>query len=361
MGKSLVEHFATIEDPRRGRVAHDLVETLVIVTCGVLAERESFVDIADWACIKADWLRRFLRLEGGVPSHDTLNRIFRLLDPKSFETAFRAWVADVMPAFSQLAIDGKSLRGTAKTSPVHLVSAFATELGLVLAQRRVADKGGELEAVPELLQALELSGCLVSLDALGCQREIASAIRARGADYLLAVKGNQPTLRQAVELAFADEPEFAAHESQARSHGRRSLQVVQVVANAGHVDTALWPDCRSIGRVLSLRVEKGRAQGIEQRYYISSAALDAEMMAAAVRRHWAIENDLHWRLDVTLREDACAVRRDHAPENLSIVRRIILNLLKLDSSHPKLSLRRRRNLAAWDDDERARVFGMHNL
>jgi hypothetical protein len=141
MGKSLVERFAVIEDPRRGRVTHDLVEMLVIVTCGVLAKQESFVEIADWAQIKAAWFRRFLRLDNGIPSHDTMNRLFRLLDPKAFESVFRAWVADVMPAFSQVAIDGKSLRGSRAHSPVHWVSAFATDLGLVLAQQRVADKG----------------------------------------------------------------------------------------------------------------------------------------------------------------------------------------------------------------------------
>lgn len=358
MGKSLVERFAVIEDPRRGRVTHDLVEMLVIVTCGVLAKQERFVEIADWAQIKAAWFRRFLRLDNGIPSHDTMNRLFRLLDPKAFESVFRTWVADVMPAFTQIAIDGKSLRGSGTRSPVHLVSAFATDLGLVLAQQRVADKGGELGAVPELLAALDLRGCLVSLDAQGCQREIARQIRARGADYLLAVKGNQPTLREALEDAFADQADAPAHESNTTGHGRQTLQIAQVLQNTGQVDAQRWPDCRSLARVLSLRIENGQARRIEQRYYISSAELDADTFAAAVRRHWAVENDLHWRLDVTLREDACVVQRDHAPENLSIVRRIVLNLLKLDPTHPKLSVRRRAGLAAWDDDERERVFGI---
>lgn len=362
MGKSLVEHFAVIEDPRRGPVTHNLVEMLVIACCALFSEVETFVDMAEWARYKEAWLRGFLRLEHGLPSHDTLNRVFRLLDPKSFEAVFRAWVADTLPAFGgQIAIDGKSLRGARRANPIHLVSAFATEMGLVLAQEGVPDKGGETAAIPDLLRALEVRGCLVSLDALGCQREIAGVIREREAHYLLAVKGNQPSLRQALEDAFADSPEAPAHEQTLKGHGRRSAQLAQVIANTGQVDTALWPDCQSLGRVLSIRSEAGKPGQIEARYYISSAQLDPNALALAVRRHWAIENDLHWRLDVTLGEDACTVRRDNAPQNLSILRRLILNLLKQDTAHPKRSLRLRRKAAGWDDDERMRVLGIQAL
>lgn len=353
--------FAVIEDPRQGRVTHDLVEMLVIVTCALFSEVETFVDIAEWARYKEAWLRRFLRLENGLPSHDTLNRLFRLLDPKGFEAVFQAWVGDVLGVFGHVAIDGKSLRGARRKSPVHMVSAFATELGMVLAQKGVAAKGSELGAIPDLLSALELRGCLVSLDALGCQREIARQIRDRGADYLLAVKGNQASLHQALKDAFADTPDADEHTQLSRGHGRRSAQMAQVISNAGHVDTALWQGCQTLARIISLRSEAGKAATPELRYYISSAVLTPEELAAAVRRHWAIENDLHWRLDVTFREDACAVRRDNAPENLSIIRRLILNQLKQDTAHPKRSLRLRRKAAGWDDDERARVLGMSAL
>jgi predicted transposase YbfD/YdcC len=358
MGKCLVEHFATIEDPRRGRVSYDLGEMLVIVTCALFAQVETFVDIADWARTRESWFRRFLRLENGLPSHDTLNRVFRLLDPKAFESVFRCWVSDVMTTFAHVAIDGKTLRGSGKKAPVHLVSAFATDLGLVLGQQRVADKGSELAAIPELLRALELKGCLVSLDALGCQRDIAENIREQGADYLLCVKGNQPKLRQMLENAFCDIPKPPMQGNAQLGHGRQVFQIAQVIPNSGHVDPALWADCKSLGRVVSVRIEKGKPGTVEMRYYISSAVLDPDELAAAARRHWAIENGLHWYLDVMLREDACVVRQDHAPQNLSIVRRFILNLLKLDNTHAKISIRRRRNLAAWDDDERARVLGM---
>ena len=361
MGKTLVEHFAVIEDPRRGRVAHDLTEMLVIVTCAMFSEVETFVDIAEWARHKEDWLRRFLRLDNGLPSHDTLNRVFRLLDPKAFEGAFRAWVGETLPAFRHVAIDGKSLRGTDKRNPVHMVSAFATEVGLVLAQREVPNKGSELSAIPHLLDALELRGALVSLDALGCQRDLARQIRGRGADYLLAVKGNQPGLRQALEDAFADQPDVLADEQIREGHGRKSMQIAQVIPNDGLVDREQWPECASLGRVLSLRVPNGKPARLETRYYICSAVLDPDELADTARRHWAIENDLHWRLDVMLREDACAVKRDHAPANLSIVRRIILNMLKLDTTHPKRSVRLRRKCAGWDDDERMRVLQIQRL
>lgn len=353
MGKSLVEHFAVIEDPRRGLVTHNLVEMLEIVTCALFSEVETFVEMAEWARYKEAWLQGFLRLEHGLPSHDRLNWVFRLLDPKSFEAMFRAWVAYTPPAFGgQIAIDGKSLRGAWSANPIHLVSAFATEMGLVLAQEEVADSGGETAAIPDLLRALALRGCPVSLDALGCQRDIAWVIRERDADFLHAVNGNQPSLRQALEDAFADSPEAPAHEYLLSGHGRRSAQLAQGISNTGQVDNALWPNCQSLGRGLSIRSEAGKPGQIEVRYYISSARLDPDAPALAVRRHWAIENDLHGRLEVTLAEDACTVRRDTAPQNLSILRRLILNLLNQDIAHPKRRLRLRRKVKGWDDYER---------
>lgn len=363
MARNLVEHFSVIEDPRRGRVAYDLTEILVIVTCALFSEVETFVDIADWAAYKEPWLRRFLVLKNGVPSHDTLNRVFRLLDPKVFASVFLDWVAEVLPALGHVALDGKSLRGARRTggNPIHLVSAFATEAGLVLAQHQVGHKGSELQGAKALLEALELHGCLVSIDAVGCRTDLAQHIRARGADYLFCVKGNQPKLRQSLEEAFAQDPKEKAFEQTERGHGRRNAWRAEVIVNRGHVDTERWPDCRTLGRIVSLRAEGNKTPRSEARYYISSASLTPEQLARAVRRHWAIENDLHWRLDVMMREDACAVSRDNAPENLSIIRRLILNALKLDKTHPKKSVRSRRKRAAWDDDERMRVLGMAPL
>ena len=362
--RTLVEHFSEIEDPRRAGYAHrhDLVEILVISVCAMFSDVEGFEDIADWARVKEPWLRRFLRLKNGIPSHDTFSRVFRLLDPKAFESAFRGWVASVLPAFGQIAVDGKSLRGSAdgEAGPLHMVSALVTELGLVLGQEAVADKSNEITAIPVLLEALAIRGCLVSIDAMGCQRQIASTIVSRGADYLLAVKNNQPSLRAAIEDAFAEVP-MQGFEHTERSHGRLVLQHAQVIANTAHIDTDLWPGCQRMGRVVSLRLNGNNRQELETRYYISSAALDHQALFTGARNHWAVENNLHWSLDVIFREDASKVRKDNGPRNLALVRKIILNLLRQDTAHPKASFTKRRKMAGWDDDERMRVLGIKPL
>lgn len=362
--KTLAEHFSEIEDPRRTGFAHrhDLVEMLVITTCALFSEVEGYEDIARWARVKESWLRRFLVLRNGIPSSDTFARVFRLLDPKAFECAFRAWAGSIMPAFKQVAIDGKSVRGSGdgERSPLHMVSAFATDVGMVLGQEAVADKSNEITAIPALLDALAIKGCLVSIDAMGCQKDIARAIRARGADYLLAVKNNQRALRQALEDAFIDAP-VSGFEHVCRDHGRTVVQHAQVIENDGHVDTELWPGCTRLGRVMSLRVEGDKRKVLETRYYISSAALAHEQFHAAVRQHWAIENNLHWSLDVVFREDHAKIRKDNGPRNIALIRKIVLNVLKNDTKWPKVSFRGRRKMAGWDDDERMRVLGMKSL
>lgn len=360
----MADYFSEIEDPRRTGFAHrhDLVEMLVITTCALFSEVEGFEDVARWARVKEAWLRRFLTLSNGIPSADTFSRVFRLLEPKAFESAFRAWVASTLTAFNHVAIDGKSLRGSADggRGPVHLVSAFATELGLALGQEAVADKSNEITAIPVLLEALAIKGCLISIDAMGTQREIAHTIRRRGADYLLAVKNNQPSLGCAVEEAFADVP-IEGFEHTERARGRTVLQQVQVIANTTQIDTAVWPECKRIARVVSLRVQGNERQALEARYYISSAELDHQTLFSSVRAHWGIENRLHWSLDVIFREDASKIRKDHGPRNIALLRKIILNVLRQDTTHPKVSLKGRRKMAGWDDDERMRLLGITPL
>jgi predicted transposase YbfD/YdcC len=271
---------------------HDLVEVLVIAVCAIFAEVQGFEDMAEWAQVKEAWLRRFLRLENGIPSHDTFNRIFRILDPKHFEQAFRRWVGGVVRAFGgQVSVDGKSLRGSAAggLGPVHMVSAFATGLGIVLGQEKVADKSNEITAIPALLEALAIEGCLVSIDAMGTQREIARAIRGMGADYLLAVKGNQPTLYEALEGAFVGHWD-EVHNAVQTGHGRHVFQIYRTLPNTGEVDTAVWVGCAMLGRVDSVRVVDGKASPVETRYYISSRTLSTADFAAAVRDHWGIES-----------------------------------------------------------------------
>lgn len=360
-----MDAFAALDDPRRpsNGTLHDFQEILVIAVCAMLSDADNFDDIALWGRLKESWLRRFLTLKNGIPSHNTFERVFRVLDPERFETVFRQWVGGIVTALGgQLAIDGKTLRGSADGDgpPAHMVSAFATDLGLVLGQEKVADKSNEITAIPVLLDALYIKGLLISIDAMGCQRDIAARIIEKDGDYLLAVKGNQPTLLSNVETAFIDCPDNGTPDNHVdTTHGRLVAQISHVLPAADHVDTALWPRCKTIGRVSSFRVVGGKPSELEQRFYISSRTLTAEELALAVRAHWGIENQLHWVLDVNFGEDGCQVRKDHAPQNLSLLKKIVLNLIRADTTDKvKTSLRQKRKRAAWDDNIRMRMLGL---
>jgi predicted transposase YbfD/YdcC len=364
-GTNLIDALAALDDPRRpsNGTLHDFQEILVIAICAMLSDADNFEDIALWGRLKEDWLRRFLTLKNGMPSHDTFERVFRFLDPERFEAVFRQWVGGIVTALGgQMAIDGKTLRGSSDGDrpPAHMVSAFATDLGLVLGQEKVADKSNEITAIPVLLDALYVKGFLVSIDAMGCQRDIAAKIIEKGGDYLLAVKGNQPTLLARIETAFIDcQDECSPYEHVEKSHGRVVAQISHVLPAAGHVDTSLWPQCKMIGRVASFRVVGGKPSELEQRFYISSRDITAEAMAMAVRAHWGIENQLHWMLDVNFGEDGCQVRKDNAPQNLSLLKKIVLNLIRADTTdNVKTSLRQKRKRAAWDDNIRMRMLGL---
>lgn len=357
-----------IDDPRRpsNGTLHDFREILVMAIAAVLSDCDTVEDIADWARMREAWLRRFLVLKNGIPSEDTFLRIFRLLDPKQFEDCFRRWVSGVVTALGgTVAIDGKTVCGSATggESAIHMVSAFATDLGLVLGQEKVAEKSNEITAIPELLAALQVKGLLVSIDAMGCQKDIAAKIVARGGDYLLAVKGNQPSLQASLEAAFIDQRDACdRHEHLADGHGRVVTQIARVLPAQGIVDSSDWPKCQIIARIDSMRVVKDKASELEQRYYISSRALTAEQLAQAVRAHWAIENQLHWHLDVNFGEDASPARKDNAPQNLSLLKKIVLNLIRLDKTdQKKASLRLKRKRAAWDDDLRMNMLGIKPL
>ncbi len=367
--KSLVDWLGEVADPRTGPAKrHDLVEILVVAICGILSGAESWTEIELWGQLKLAWLRRYLRLENGIASHDTFGRVFRLLDSRQFEAAFRGWVKGVIGAVrGGIAVDGKTVRGShdGERRAIHMVSVWATRLGLALGQEKVAEKSNEIDAVPELLQALALKGCLVSIDAMGCQREIARCIRQMGADYLLAVKGNQESLEQSlVEYFDAGRLErlsaSSGHlETVEKDHGRIERRRYWLAENVfGLVDASRWQDCRQVGVVESVRDTGHGKPSVERRYFITSASCNVAEFAAAVRDHWQIENKLHWSLDVIFREDACRVRKDHAAHNFAILRRFGLNLLRLDTSSPKLSLLRRRRRAAWDDDYLARILNL---
>lgn len=357
-----------IPDPRSASngTRHDFVEILVMSVCAMLCGEETFEDIAYWSAAKKDWLQRFLTLKRGAPSADTFARVFRILDPKAFETAFRQWVGHIATALgTQMAIDGKALRGSAQADkpPVHLVTAFSTDKGLALAQEKVADKSNEITAIPALLDALFLKGFLVSIDAMGCQKEIARQITDKQGDYLLAVKGNQPTLHQSLEHAFIDrQGKLPTHEQTDASHGRLVVQIAQVAPAKGIVDLDLWANCKTVGRIDSVRIVAGKQSELEQRYYISSRNLTAQKMAEAVRSHWAIENELHWILDVQFGDDASTVRKDNGPQNLSLLKKIVLNLVRSDTTDQvKRSVAKKRKMAAWEDDFRMRMLGLECL
>ena len=359
-----------IDDPRSpsNGTLHDFREILVMAVAAMLSDCDTVEDIAFWARKKEAWLRQFLLLKNGIPSEDTFLRIFRVLDPKHFEAAFRRWVSGLVGALDgTIAVDGKTVRGSGSggESAIHMVSAFATELGVVLGQEKVAEKSNEITAIPALLEALYLKGLLVSIDAMGCQKGIARQITDQGGDYLLMVKGNQPTLLAAVETAFIDAAPAALinrHQLAEKSHGRITAQIASVLPAKGIVDPAEWPKCKMVCRIDSVCWIGDRESALEQRYYISSRDLSAEDLAAAVKSHWAIENRLHWVLDVSFGEDGSTIRKDHAPQNLSLLKKIVLNIIRSDTTHAaKASLRLKRKAAAWDDEVRMNMLGLRPL
>ena len=370
---SLTDVFAEIPDPRvTGRSKHDLVEMLVVTVCALLCGVDDFVGIEAWANERIDWLRRFLKLGGGIPSHDTFGRLFGLLDRRVVETSFRRWVGGVLPALAEgtvVAIDGKASRRSKATGQqaLHLVSAFATEAQLILGQEACAEKSNELTAIPVLLEALLLKGAIVTIDAMGTHSTIAQAIRDKEADYVLAVKNNQPKLAESIttffEIGLAEHWKNTPHtytESVEKDHGRlevrRCWAFTQLECLAAPQQ---WPDLKMFGVIETERTINGKTSH-ERRLYISSIAPNALTLAMTVRAHWGIENRLHWCLDVALNDDQMRARQKNAGANLAIVRRLVLNLFRLDKSR-KGGIHTRRVLAASSDAYRETLLGFSNV
>jgi len=362
---ALTEHFAALEDPRVERTKlHPLLSIIVIAWCAVIGGAESWDDIAEYGETKQAWLATFLDLPNGIPSHDTFNRVFAALDPQQFHACFLRWmqaVAQVLPT-EVIAVDGKTVRGsqdrTSGKAAIHLVSAWASAHHLVLGQVKVEDKSNEITAIPELLRALVLNGCLVTLDALGCQKEIAQQIVAQGADYVLALKENQPKLKEEVQTLFAhaqagvyvDLVDDHAR-TVGKEHGRLEIRRHTVLADPDVLawlhDEYAWPHLAALGMVEAER-RIGEQRTTQTRYYLLSRALSAKDFGAAVRSHWGIENQLHWTLDVTFNEDHSRIRAGDAAENLATLRKLALNLLR-QTATKRLSIKAKRLKAGWDD------------
>lgn len=366
----LADVFVSIKDPRQAaKVEHDLVELLVIAVNAVLVGADTFVEIELWARERLDWLRRYLSLPHGIPSHDTFGRLFGLIDPDEFEAAFRRWVSAILPSIGAdtvVAIDGKTSRRSGKVgaTPLHLVSAFAAGAGLVIGQRATADKSNEKTAIPELLTTLALEGCIVTIDAMGTQANIAQAIRKRGADYLLAVKDNQPTLADSIRdfvAQFKVAPQLTPHtaaETIEKDHGRieirRCFAFDQLDCLA---KPEQWMDLKSFALIESERCINGKTS-IEQRFYISSLPANAARLLPAIRAHWSVENRLHWCMDVAFADDQMRARTGHAAHNLAILKHITLNLIRLDPIKRKGGIKARRFIAAVSDNYREHLLGL---
>jgi predicted transposase YbfD/YdcC len=362
---SLEECFSDLPDPRvQGRCDHKLMDIFIIAVCAALCGADSWVGVETVARAKEGWFRQFLKLENGIPSHDTFGDVFAKIDSEAFQLRFMRWVEGVFRVTKGqvVALDGKTARGSHKRSAgkeaIHLVNAWAVANGIVLGQRKVEGKSNEITAIPELLRLLNVSGCIVTIDAMGCQKSIAQTIRDEKADYILRVKDNQSTLKQDLEdwFAYGDQRQFTGmqmnfhhttHKTSGRIEIRRCWAVSDPLAfeHIRHYDG--WADLSSIVRIQRER-RVGEQVTLDTAWYISSLPADAARLLEATQHHWAIENSFHWVMDVTFGEDRSRIRNGESAENMAVLRSIALNLLKRDTS--KSSLRQKRFRASMDND-----------
>ena len=363
---TIVEHFGDLEDPRRTFLNdHPLINIITIALCAIIAGAETWTDVESFGRNKQTWLSQFLDLRQGIPSHDTFGRVFARLNPEQFQACFLSWVQAVFEVTNGqvIAVDGKTLRHsydkTLGKAAIHMVSAWAEANELVLGQVKVDDKSNEITAIPALLALLDITGCIVTIDAMGCQREIAQQIIDQGGDYLLAVKKNQGNLYDDIALFFdlAQQNGFAkvnhtSHQTVNGGHGR--IEKRQCWAISGEDSLSFlrnhdhWAKLQTIIMIQSERHLDGQIIQ-ESRYFISSLANDARQILNAKRSHWGIENKVHWELDVAFREDDCRVRQGNAPQNFAVLRHMALNLLKHETT-AKGGIKAKRLQAAWNDD-----------
>ena len=349
IGATLAEHFGSLEDPRATHLTdHKLIEVIIIAICGVICGAETWTDIELFGNERQEWLKEFLELKNGIPSHDTFGRVFARLDPEQFQARFAGWVQAVFQVTKGevVAVDGKTARRSHDRrqgkEAIHVVSAWATTNHLVLGQRTVEEKSNEITAIPELLRLLDVRGCIVTIDPMGCQTDLAEQIIKQKCDYVMAVKDNQPHLHEDMALFFrlAEQNDFQKVDSSYertvdKNHGRLEIRQCWAITGEDSLrflrDYDRWPGLRTMVKVTSRRQVNGQTS-TETRYYISSLPNDAAQTLKAVRSHWGVENALHWVLDMAMGEDASRIRKDHAPENMALLRRMAVTLLRQEKT-----------------------------
>ena len=365
---AIFTHFQNLTDPRQeAKVIHSLTEMITIAMCASICGANSWSDVETFAIAKYDWLCNFLKLEHGIPSHDTFNRVFSRLDTQEMHESLQCWIASLELCMKDqgVHIDGKTLRRSfdksSDTSALQVVSAWASDLSLCLGQVAVDENSNEITAVPQLLELLEITGAVVTLDAMHCQTKTAAKIREKKADYILTVKGNQTTLRNSISELFVEHGEEGYCNKNVRvcktieeSHGRTEMRVCTVAPAPKEFAKQGWTDVKSVGMLYRERTVNGKTS--EQLiYFISSLPPKVRKIAKHLRSHWSVENQLHWSLDVNFSEDASRIRKGNGQEVASIFRRLSLSLIKQNTSI-KASQRRKRLLAGWDTDQLEKIL-----
>lgn len=369
---SIAKHFGKVKDPRVERTKrHKLLDIFLIAICGVICGADSWVDIELFGKSKLEWLRTFLTLPNGIPSHDTFGRVFAAIDPEEFERSFMEWVQAIneLTQGQVIAVDGKQLRGSQDSesgkNAIYMVSAWATENELVLGQRKVDDKSNEITAIPKLLKLLEIAGCIVTIDAIGTQTKITKTIVEQEGDYLLAVKENQGNLYEDIHDLFEDDQHYnfeGAPYNYAKSvnkdHGRIEIRQCWAISDPEYLaqirDRDRWYGLKSLAMIISER-RIGEESEIQTRYFITSLDSHAEKILKVKRSHWGIENRLHWVLDIAFDEDHSRVRKDSAPQNFAVLRHVALNLLKREHT-VKAGIKAKRLKCGWDVDYLLKVL-----
>jgi predicted transposase YbfD/YdcC len=364
-GKSIRDFFSDITEPRESNKRHKLIDVITIALCAVICNADTWEEIEEFGHAKTEWFETFLKLPHGIPAHDTFARIFASMNPDEFRKAFIGWVESIQSVTRGIiAVDGKTLRRSYRKGnlPIHMVSAWAAENRMVLGQIKTKEKSNEITAIPELLALLELEGCIVTIDAMGCQKAIAEAIIDKGADYVLGLKGNQGALRDDVEFFFQDclasrfkDTAHDYYETVDGDHGRIETRRYWTASADWLSERREWRNLSTIVMGQRECYQNGQTS-FELRYYITSLKGSAKMIAEAVRGHWGIENSLHWVLDIAFREDECRIRKDHAPANFATLRHMALNLLRQENSKRR-SIKTKRLRAGWDMDYLGRILG----